>query len=193
MKSNLDECFRKIHKLTYSSFNIKFNTVPKIIFIFCLTFIFSFNAIGQDNETTTTGASGYPLPRFMSLVNDKTNMRTGPGIEYPIDWIYLKEDYPLKVIAEYGNWRKIEDIDGSTGWILRSLLSLKRYGVIINGTQNLYKSPENRRQITVSAEQDVLGTINQCADNWCEMEVGGFTGWISVENIWGALNQEVFD
>lgn len=148
---------------------------------------------GQEGNNTTMGASGYPLPRFMSLVNDKTNMRTGPGLEYPIDWIYLKEDYPLKVIAEYGNWRKIVDVDGSTGWILRSLLSLKRYGLIISGTQNFYKSPENRRQITVAAEQDVIGTINKCTNNWCEMEVGGFTGWINNENIWGALNQESFD
>lgn len=139
------------------------------------------------------GASGYPLPRFMSLVNDKTNMRTGPGLEYPIDWIYLKEDYPLKVIAEYGNWRKIEDVDGSRGWILRSLLSLKRYGVIINGTQSLVKTPEDRRRITLSAEQDVLGTIVQCQVEWCEMEISGFNGWIENKNIWGALPQEAFE
>lgn len=147
----------------------------------------------SQNTETTMGASGYPLPRFMTLVNDKTNMRTGPGLEYPIDWIYLKEDYPLKVVAEYGNWRKVEDSDGSSGWILRSLLSLKRYGVIQNGTQNLFKSPENRRQIVAAAEQDVMGTINQCSDNWCEMQVGGFTGWINSENIWGALSGEAFD
>ncbi|MDG1709030.1 MAG: SH3 domain-containing protein, partial [Emcibacteraceae bacterium] len=80
------------------------------IILFMLTLPVSAHA--QDAEKSTMGASGYPLPRFMSLVNDKTNMRTGPGIEYPIDWIYLKEDYPLKVTAEYGNWRKIEDVDG---------------------------------------------------------------------------------
>lgn len=151
------------------------------------------SAIQAQTTESTMGASGYPLPRFMTLVNDKTNMRTGPGLEYPIDWIYLKEDYPLKVVAEYGNWRKVEDADGSSGWILRSLLSLKRYGVIQNGTQNLFKSPENRRQIVAAAEQDVMGTINQCSDNWCEMQVGGFTGWINSENIWGALSGEVFD
>jgi SH3-like domain-containing protein len=167
--------------------------IMKNFLIAILLFIYPLTLYAQDRENTTMGASGYPLPRFMSLVNDKTNMRTGPGIEYPIDWIYLKEDYPLKVIAEYGNWRKIEDVDGSTGWILRSLLSLKRYGLIVDGTQNLYRSPENRRQITVSAEQDVLGTINKCTSNWCEMEIGGFTGWINNENIWGALNQESFD
>ena len=129
----------------------------------------------------------------MSLVDDKTNMRTGPGLEYPIDWIYLKEDYPLKVIAEYGSWRKIVDVDGSTGWIARHLLSLNRTGLIINGSQNLVKSPEERNIIMVTAEQDVLGSIKKCQNNWCEMEVGGFNGWIRNENIWGALDLEAFD
>ena len=165
----------------------------KILFSILVLFSLSFTAFSQTTEKTTIGASGYPLPRFMSLVDDKTNMRTGPGLEYPIDWIYLKEDYPLKVIAEYGSWRKIVDVDGSTGWIARHLLSLNRTGLIINGSQNLVKSPEERNIIIVTAEQDVLGSIKKCQNNWCEMEVGGFNGWIRNENIWGALDLEAFD
>jgi SH3-like domain-containing protein len=165
----------------------------KILFSILVLFSLSFTAFSQTTEKTTIGASGYPLPRFMSLVDDKTNMRTGPGLEYPIDWIYLKEDYPLKVIAEYGSWRKIVDVDGSTGWIARHLLSLNRTGLIINGSQNLVKSPEERNIIMVTAEQDVLGSIKKCQNNWCEMEVGGFNGWIRNENIWGALDLEAFD
>ncbi len=139
------------------------------------------------------GASGYPLPRFMTLDDDVTNMRTGPGLEYPIDWIYMKEDYPLKVIAEYGNWFKVMDIDGSTGWILRHLLSLSRSAIIVNGSQELYKSPSDKTGVSVIAEQDVLGSLLQCENNWCEMEVGGLTGWIESRNLWGALEQETFD
>lgn len=162
-------------------------------FLFIALLFLSAPAFSQTTEKTTLGASGYPLPRFMSLVDDKTNMRTGPGLEYPIDWIYLKEDYPLKVTAEYGSWRKIIDVDGSTGWIARHLLSLNRTGLIINGSQNLVKSPEERNIITVTAEQNVLGGIIQCQNNWCEMEVGGFNGWVRNENIWGALEREAFD
>ena len=150
------------------------------------------SAYSQTAEQRTTGASGYPLPRFMSLDDDITNMRTGPGLEYPIDWIYQKEDYPLKVIAEFDNWFKVIDQDGTTGWILRHLLSLNRRGIIINGPQKLIKSPEENI-VTVIAEQDVLGAIIQCKNNWCEMEVGGFTGWIKSENVWGTLELEEFD
>ncbi len=164
-------------------------------FLFFISFfITSFSpTFSQTAEQRTTGASGYPLPRFMSLDDDITNMRTGPGLEYPIDWIYQREDYPLKVIAEYGNWFKVIDMDGTTGWILRHLLSLNRSGIIINGTQSLVKSPEDENIMMVIAEQDVVGSILQCQSNWCEMEVGGFTGWIRSENIWGTFDNEVFD
>ncbi len=144
-------------------------------------------------EKTTIGASGYPIPRFMTLANDITNMRTGPGREYPIDWIYLKENYPLKVIAEYGNWRKVVDVDQTTGWILRSLLSLRRSAVIINKTQDLVRSPDQNDRVTIIAEEDVLGTLVKCEKIWCEMEIGGFNGWIKQDGIWGVLEQEEFD
>ncbi|HPF45503.1 MAG: hypothetical protein KDF58_02975 [Alphaproteobacteria bacterium] len=164
----------------------------KILFSILLVNLGTYCALAQQEEQTM-GASGYPLPRFMSLDDKITNMRTGPGLDYPIDWIYQKQDYPLKVIAEYGNWFKVMDIDGSTGWILRALLSLNRYGIIINGTQNLVKSPEEINIITLTADQDVLGAVLQCRNAWCEMEIGGFKGWIRSENIWGVLELETFD
>ncbi len=150
-------------------------------------------SFADTTEKTTIGASGYPLPRFMSLDDPKTNMRTGPGLEYPIDWIYNKEDYPLKVIAEHGNWRKIVDADGTTGWILRSLLSLRRKAVIMNGSQELVKSPDESNKVALIAEEDVIGTIEECQQDWCKLEIGGFNGWINHKNIWGVLEQETFD
>ncbi len=163
--------------------------VKRILFA---TLLLTSASFAQMAEQTTVGKSGYPLPRFMSLDDEITNMRTGPGTGYPIDWIYQKQDYPLKVIAEYDNWFKVTDMDGTTGWIFRHLLSLKRYGIIVNGEQQLIKSPEDRKVMAI-AEENVLGTILQCSNNWCEMEVGGFTGWLRAENIWGALENESFD
>jgi len=159
-----------------------------------VVFINTCSAVAHaQNQPRTTGASGYPLPRFMSLDDEINNMRTGPSVDYPIDWIYQKAGYPLKVIAEYDNWFKVIDVDGTTGWISRVLLGFKRRGLIINGTQNLVKSPDDPDRVTVIAEQDVLGNLLQCENNWCEMEIGGFTGWIESKNIWGVLDQETFD
>jgi len=171
--------------------SIKTLLIP--LYLFLYVSLFTPFANGATTEKTTIGASGYPIPRFMTLANNKTNMRTGPGREYPIDWIYRKENYPLKVVAEYGNWRKVVDVDQTTGWILRSLLSLRRSAVIIKETQELVRSPKQGDRITLIAEEDVLGTLVKCEKIWCEMEIGGFNGWIKQDGIWGVLEQEEFD
>lgn len=174
-------------------FNVMANIIKPIFFVILALLHLSVAQTQMTAPEQVMGASGYPLPRFMSLDDEITNMRTGPGLEYPIDWIYQREDYPLKVIAEYGNWFKVIDIDGSTGWILRHLLSLKRTALVVNGSQELLRSPNERTAIAVIAEQGVQGTLIQCENNWCEMEVGGLKGWIESRNLWGALEQEAFD
>ncbi|MGT2466406.1 SH3 domain-containing protein [Mesorhizobium atlanticum] len=37
---------------------------------------------------------------------------------------------PLEIYQEYGNWRRVRDWDGSTGWIYHSLLSGRRTGIV---------------------------------------------------------------
>jgi len=53
--------------------------------------------------------SGLPIPRFVSLRSNEVNLRTGPGLTYPIDWIYKRDGMPVEVIQEFDTWRKIRD------------------------------------------------------------------------------------
>ena len=73
-----------------------------------------------------TNGSGLSLPRFISLRADRVNMRTGPGGQYPIEWLYRRRSLPVEVIAEYKNWRKIRDWQGTQGWVHQSMLSRHR-------------------------------------------------------------------
>ena len=47
------------------------------------------------------GASGLPLPRFVSIMSDAANVRRGPGPDFPLLWQYQRRNLPLEVIAEY--------------------------------------------------------------------------------------------
>ena len=69
--------------------------------LFCL--IINCNA----NETGIS--TGLPIPRYVSLKSDEIKMRVGPGKNYQTSHIYECRHYPVKVIAEFDNWRKIED------------------------------------------------------------------------------------
>ncbi|MEI9850901.1 MAG: SH3 domain-containing protein [Sphingomonas sp.] len=73
-------------------------------------------------------------PYFASITASKARMRTGPGLEYPASWLYQREDLPIKVIDVYGDWRKIEDPDGTQGWMQVKLLSDTRTAMVLGGS-----------------------------------------------------------
>ena len=80
-------------------------------------------------QDVAVGPSGLPLPRFVSLKSGRVNSRIGPGVNYPVDWLYLKSGLPMEITQEFDTWRRVRDSDGSEGWINQSLLSGKRTGI----------------------------------------------------------------
>ncbi len=78
-------------------------------------------AAGDQSE-----GSGLPLPRFASLKSDHVNVRGGPNKDHDVAWIYTRPALPVEITAEFENWRKIRDRDGSEGWVYHTLLSGKR-------------------------------------------------------------------
>jgi hypothetical protein len=57
--------------------------------------------------------SSLPVPRFVSLRTEPINLRTGPGVRYPVEWVYVRKRLPVEVIAEFDTWRRIRDPDGT--------------------------------------------------------------------------------
>ncbi|MDP7625068.1 MAG: SH3 domain-containing protein, partial [Rhodospirillales bacterium] len=99
---------------------INYSRILKISFVTALLVsVLAAPAWTQAPPATT----GKPLPRFVSLRADEVNLRTGPGVRYPVDWVYQRKNLPVEVIAEFGTWRKVRDVQGSQGWIHQSLLS----------------------------------------------------------------------
>ena len=65
---------------------------------------------------------------FLTLRNDKTNLRQGPSFEYPIKIFYKKKYLPVKVRDASNNFRKVIDHENNSGWIHVSQLSKKKGG-----------------------------------------------------------------
>src|SRR5262245_58248264 len=80
---------------------------------------------------SATGASGMPVPRFVSLKSDRVNLRQGPGTEYPTAWVFQRAGLPVEVIKEFESWRQVRDAEGTTGWVLGSMLSGRRTALIL--------------------------------------------------------------
>ena len=62
---------------------------------------------------------------FLSLRNDKVNLRLGPSFDYPIKIIYKKKYLPVLIKEKSENFRKIQDHENNSGWIHISQLSKK--------------------------------------------------------------------
>jgi SH3-like domain-containing protein len=137
--------------------------------------------------------SGLPLPRFASLRAGEVNIRTGPGVQYPVDWVYQRQGLPVEVIAEYRTWRKIRDWQGTQGWVHQSLLAGKRTVIVIGGTRALLAKPEPDARLVAQLEAGVVASLVSCPEGsaWCRIEVDGFDGWLRRVDFWGVLKDEV--
>jgi len=136
------------------------------------------------------GASGLPLPRFVSIAATRANLRAGPGRQYPIDWVYVRAGTPLKVIAEFGQWRQVRDIDGTTGWMHKSLLSGRRTAVVVGKRQTVHAEPELSSRVVLYVDPRVVVELRQCGGGWCRIKVGDYSGWIPRRFLWGAASIE---
>ena len=135
-------------------------------------------AARADARTDVTGsitgsASGLPVPRFVSLKADKVNMHIGPAKHYEVKWLYQRAGLPVEITAEFENWRRIRDSDGTEGWVYHSLLSGRRTGVVTAKSKeeliSLYDKPDAKGSVTAQLQPGVLGSVKRCNAAWCRV------------------------
>lgn len=145
-----------------------------------------------DTARAETGpnASGQPIPRFVSLNSDEVNVRSGPGVRYPIQWIYQRKNMPMQVIAEYDTWRKVRDWEGTEGWVHRAMLSGRRGVIVIAEETTLREGPNLASPAVARLMSGVVGLIGECSDSWCRLETHGVEGWLSRDTVWGLFKDE---
>lgn len=126
------------------------------------------------------------LPRFVSLNADRVNLRAGPGLRHPIEWVFVRKSLPVKIVKEFDHWRLIRDWEGVEGWIHVSLLSGKRTAMVIEGMAPLHRSPDPESPVIAQAETLVVGRLRSCDAQWCSVIIGGHSGWMRRRHLWGA-------
>lgn len=148
-----------------------------------------------DARAENGASSGLPLPRYVSLKTSPINMRAGPGIRYPIEWVYQRASLPVEVIAEFDTWRRIRDPEGIEGWVHQSMLSGARKGLIVGARRTLRASATLTAAPVAYLDPDVIVDIEHCpADKaFCEVSVSGITGWLPREYVTGIYLTETID
>jgi SH3-like domain-containing protein len=142
----------------------------------------------------TRGAvTNLPLPRFVSLKTSEGNARRGPSLAHRIDWVFTRPGMPLRITAEYENWRRVEDVDGVGGWVHYALLSGTRSVVVIVPMADLRDGPEDASDLRARVEAGVIGRIQSCTREWCRISTDGGRGYMRKTALWGVGPDEVID
>lgn len=147
--------------------------------------------MAQADETSSNGVqalgavTNLPLPRFVSMKANTGNARRGPSLTHRVDWVFKRENMPLEVVAEYGNWRRVRDIDGAGGWMHYALLSGVRTVIVQKDYTALRARPEPAADPNAYAEQGVVAFLGQCKRDWCEITADGLKGWVLKAELWG--------
>jgi SH3-like domain-containing protein len=126
------------------------------------------------------------VPYWAAIAKDEARMRVGPSMDYPANWIYRRRDLPVKVIETYPNWRKIEDPDGTQGWMHVRLLKDDKTAIVVGEIAAMHKQPSDSAPIVYRAEPGVVGRVSDCENGWCAFDVKGQRGYVETMRLWGA-------
>jgi SH3-like domain-containing protein len=124
-------------------------------------------------------------PYWASISASRANMRAGPDRKYPANWLYRRPDLPIKVIGVYKEWRKVEDAEGTQGWMLANLLSETRTAVVTGSVLEMRDAAQLGGRVLWRAAPGVVGRISKCQRGWCWFNVHGRGGYVETSHIWG--------
>lgn len=146
-------------------------------------------AAGAAMFSTTGAEAARKLPYWASLNATEVMMRTGPGRNFPAEWLYKRKGLPVKVVktykAQHAEWRRIQDPDGAEGWVQANLLTDARSALVTGDVRPLREKPGAGAAIVWRAEPGVVGKLSQCGGGWCLLDVRGRAGYIEVAHLFG--------
>ncbi len=130
---------------------------------------------------------------FASFRAAETNVRSGPGSQYPIKYTFKLRGLPVKVISEYDNWCEIKDYEGDTGWVNQNLLTKKRTVLVKTAKTfiNLTNKPSSKSKTILRLENHVVADFIKCHLEYCGVKVVGKKGWVEKKEIWGVDENDI--
>ena len=124
---------------------------------------------------------------FLTLRNEKVNLRQGPSFDYPIKIFYKKKFLPVLILDKSDNFRKVRDHENNSGWIHISQLSKKKAAITIDDDLVLFSNSTIYSNPIAILKKGRLVRINKCKNEWCKIKSGEYKGWLQKKGLWGLL------
>jgi len=174
--------------------------VKTVLAAIVVAFVCGGGAVAQENVTQITAVQGargpvtnLPMPGYVSLKANEANVRRGPSRSHRIDWVFQRRDMPLRVVGEYGHWRRVVDREGMGGWVHYSLLSGNRTVIVDEDLLVLRGQPVEGSIEVAMLELGVIANLGECSVDWCRLRAGGYRGWAPKSALFGVAAAELRD
>jgi SH3-like domain-containing protein len=172
-------------------------TISPIAIVAILAGLVVSSQVRAAGDAATGTVSGLPIPRYVSLKSDRVNVRSGPTKDHEVAWVFTRSGLPVEITAEFENWRRIRDSEGSEGWVYHSLLSGKRTAVVTARDKDqliaVSDAPKPDGEITAQLQPGVMTQVRRCDGKWCRVDGRNFEGWVPQERLWGVYPNEKVD
>lgn len=132
------------------------------------------------------GAEAPQFPAWRSLRDPVVNMRTGPGEDYAIRFVYHRQFLPIKVLRVFQGWYLVEDPDGSRGWMMMRFLNKTPTALIRGkGPVEMHAGPSEGSPLLWKLAPGLVGRLGPCKDGWCQMDIDRHVGFVPEGRLWG--------
>lgn len=124
---------------------------------------------------------------FLSTKFDQVSIRASPSNTSAVRFVLLKKNEPLKVLTSFGNWVKVVDCEGDSGWIHIGMLSSKRFLVAkpTKAAVPLHSKPNKESKVIAKLLNGVRCKLLLVEGNWCKLRAQSMAGWVLKNELWG--------
>lgn len=94
---------------------------------------------------------------------------------------------PVEIVARYGDWVKVRDVDGEFAWTESKGLSARRNVVVKVPFAKVRAAPDDNAAILMTADKGVLlELVDPQASDWIRVRhQDGIAGFVRALDVWG--------
>ena len=94
---------------------------------------------------------------------------------------------PVEIVARYGQWAKVRDVDGDEAWTEAKGLSAQRNVVVNAALARVRAAPDEGAAILMTADKGVLlEVVELLATGWVRVRhQDGIGGFVRATEVWG--------
>ena len=94
---------------------------------------------------------------------------------------------PVEILARYGDWVKVRDVDGEFAWTESKGLSARRNLVVRIASATVRAAPDDNATVLMTADKGVLlELVDPQANDWVRVRhQDGIAGFVRAAEVWG--------